>query len=333
LTSADVSPAAVLREGWFDALRLAPLGEGHINETLLVETGRGRYVLQRISDRVFPDPQAIADKVQGVIAHLQSVAPGRVPALEPTRLGGYVWRDGRDGLWRLWRYVENTRTLQQLENAVQAHAAGRAFGELQTHLRNFACAVADPVPGFMQLDHYLGAFDAVVDGAPALPGGAEEWFEFVGARRDLAGLFAVRDRLVHADCKVDNLLFHAEADEVVSILDLDTVMFGNWAWDFGDLVRSAATWRGTFSIDRFRALVQGFVSAAGVEPSVDELLLAPRYVAFMLGVRFLTDHLQGDRYFRIAAPGDNLHRARYQFALLQEMEREESRLRRTLQRF
>jgi Ser/Thr protein kinase RdoA (MazF antagonist) len=332
LNIADESPEAVMCEGWFDPRRLAPLGDGHINETLLVETDRGRFVLQRINERVFPDPQAVAEKVHRVVAYLQSAAPGRVPALEPTRRGDYVWRDDRGGFWRLWHYVENTRTLQELNNSRQAQSAGRAFGELQNLLRGFPSTVDDPVPGFMQLDHYLGAFETALNMASAPSADAENLLGFIEPRRGLAELFAVRDRLVHADCKVDNLLFSVQSDEVVGILDLDTVMFGHWAWDFGDLARSAAVEAGGFSVDRLVALVKGFVPAAGIDPTPDELLMAPRYVALMLGVRFLTDHLRGDRYFRVTAPGDNLRRAREQFALLQDMEREESQLREFLRR-
>ncbi len=332
MSSAGGNPETVMREGWFDPLRLAPLGDGFINETLLVETGRGRFVLQRINERVFPDPLGIAEKVQQVVAYLQSAAPGRVPALEPNRRGSYLWQDDGGGYWRLWHYAENTRTLQALENGRQARSAGRAFGEFQSLMKGFPSPVEDPMPGFMQLDCYLRDFAAAFDAASESPREAEDLLGFIDARRGLGELFAVRDRIVHADCKVNNLLFSAEADEVAGILDLDTVMFGHWAWDFGDLARSAALEGGSFSVDRLIALAKGFVPAAGIDPGPDELLMAPRYITLMLGVRFLTDHLRGDRYFRVTAPGDNLRRAEEQFALLEDMERTEAQLREALRR-
>lgn len=332
MSTAGGNPETVLREGWFDGGRLAPLGDGYINQTLLVESGLGRFVLQRINEQVFPDPLGVAEKVHRVVAYLQSAAPGRVPALEPTRHGSYVWQDDRGGCWRLWRYAEHTRTLQALENSRQVQAAGRAFGELQSLMKGFPSPVEDPMPGFMQLDHYLRDFEAALDAATESFRDAEDLLGFIDRRRGLAELFAVRDRLVHADCKVNNLLFSEDGDDVVAILDLDTVMFGHWAWDFGDLARSGAVEGGRFSVSRLVALVEGFVPAAGIDPGVDELMMAPRYITLMLGVRFLTDHLRGNRYFRVTAPGDNLRRVGEQFALLEDMERKESQLREALRR-
>ncbi len=321
-----------MREAWFDARTLRPLGDGHINDTLLVESSRGRFVLQRINERVFPDPQALQEKVSRVVVHLQAAAPGLVPELEPTRRGEHAWRDEAGGLWRLWRYVENTRTLQELDNDLQAEAAGLAFGKLQILLRDFPMTVPDPIPGFMQLDHYLRAFQTALGAGVEAQADAADWVGFIDRRRGLAALFGVRDRLVHGDCKVNNLLFHEHTDRVASILDLDTVMSGHWAWDFGDLTRSVASGKHGVAPELFVALAKGFVAAGGINPSVEELLLAPRYVALMLGVRFLTDHLQGDRYFKVTARGENLLRARGQFALLEVMERQEARLRGLLRR-
>jgi Ser/Thr protein kinase RdoA (MazF antagonist) len=228
--------------------------------------------------------------------------------------------------------VEHARTLQSLENVAQARAAGQAFGELQSLLRALDSDVPDPIPGFLQLDHYLEELDAAVQAAANLTADLERWVAVVDQHRDLAAVFVERDRLIHGDCKVNNLLFRADEDAVARILDLDTVMWGHWAWDFGDLVRSAAADGGEFSPQRFLALVEGFLPAAGIEADPDSLLLAPRYVALMLGVRFLTDHLRGDRYFRVTARGDNLQRAVEQFQLLARMEEREAELRLRLER-
>ena len=326
------SPATVVRAGWFEARRISPLGEGLVNDTLLVEADRGRFVLQRVNAAVFPDPWGIVEKVGRVVAFLERRAPGRVPRLEPTRDGTWGWRDEAGGVWRLWHYVEHARTLQSLENVAQARAAGQAFGELQSLLRALDSDVPDPIPGFLQLDHYLEELDAALQAAANLTADVDRWVAVVDQRRDLAAVFVARDRLIHGDCKVNNLLFRADEDAVARILDLDTVMWGHWAWDFGDLVRSAAADGGEFSPQRFLALVEGFLPAAGIEADPDSLLLAPRYVALMLGVRFLTDHLRGDRYFRVTARGDNLQRAEEQFQLLQRMEEREAELRLRLER-
>jgi Ser/Thr protein kinase RdoA (MazF antagonist) len=118
---------------------------------------------------------------------------------------------------------------------------------------------------------------------------------------------------------VNNLLFEPHRSRVVAVIDLDTVMRGHWAWDFGDLARSAAAGPKGLSVPRYRAVVSGFLRGAEVTADVEALVLAPRYVTVMLAARFLTDHLQGDRYFKVAARGDNLRRAGEQLRLLRTM--------------
>lgn len=318
---------------WFPAageVVVNPLGDGHINDTWLVEAAGQRFVLQRISAAVFPDPRRVADKVVRVVSHLRSGRWVNVPALLPTAAGNWCHEDGA-GVWRLWAFVAGGRTLQGLTKPAQAEAAGVAFGRFQRALADFGEAVPDPIPGFLQLPHYLGELDAAL-AAGTTDRSVDDLLGAVAARTDLRGLFADRDRLVHGDCKVNNLLFHADRDEVICVLDLDTVMYGHWAWDFGDLARSAAARGARFDVALFAAAARGFTAAAGVPVDQDALLLAPRYVALMLGVRFLTDHLRGDRYFKVAARGDNLERARAQLALLQDMESRESELRAALDR-
>ena len=353
LVDADpaAAAAAAAGAGWFapgTALSLGALGEGHINGTWLVGAPQGRFVLQRINERVFPEPRVLMAKVAAVVAHLHPRCRMRVPALLPTLSGASHYEDDEAGIWRLWEFVAGTRTLQALANAAQAQAAGGAFGAVQLALADLPDAVPDPIPGFMQLGHYLGLLDATVTECTP-DSGAESVLAALPARRDLASLFARRDRLIHGDCKVNNLLFHARRDEVVCVLDLDTVMYGHWAWDFGDLVRSAAADLApvlaadvagagqpevavAFSMTRFAAVVRGFVGSGATERDLDALVLAPRYVALMLAVRFLTDHLAGDRYFRVSAPGENLLRARQQLELLQQMERLERAMRETAAR-
>jgi len=321
---------AAVAEGWWPAARVAPLGEGHIHATWLVESAAGgdRYVLQRLSTAVFRDPASLMEKVARVVAHVQARAPGRVPMLVPTRRAAW-WLGREDGsCWRLWRYVAGGRTLQALDTPAQAESAGRAFGSFQSWLRDLPGAVEDPIEGFMQLDHYLARLDAALARQGAHPPSADvqTLVQLTDARRDLAGSFSARDRLVHGDCKVNNLLFHAASDEVVCILDLDTVMRGHWAWDAGDLLRSAAAAGEGLSVERFGAVVRGMRETGAIDASAEAWVLAPRYVTLMLGVRFLTDHLEGDWYFRVRHPGENLERALAQFRLLAEFERHERAL-------
>lgn len=310
---------------WLDGtVAIEPLGAGYINDTWLVGTPRGRFVLQRINGRVFPDPEAIMAKVAAVVAHLARAGGVCVPDLIPTRAGAIAHHHA-GAVWRLWAYVAGARTLQALTTPAQARAAGDAFGRLQRALASFPEPVADPIPGFLQLDHYLAALDGALRGAAAPEAAAA--LEEIDGHRHLAHAFEQRDRLVHGDCKVNNLLFATRRPRVVAVIDLDTVMWGHWAWDFGDLVRSAAGGRRGFSVGRFEAVTAGFLRGAQLDADADALVLAPRYVTVMLAVRFLTDHLQGDRYFKVTARGDNLRRALEQLRLLRAMQATQAAMR------
>lgn len=332
----------LLTEVWLpDAadLTLTPLGAGHINDTLLVrQAGQPRYVLQRINQRVFADPALLAANLERVLAHLRD-APFSVPALLPTLDGGLFHRSAGDAWWRLWAYRNDTRTLNAPLAPAEVFAAGRAFGQFQKHMRNLpGPALESPIPGFLHLSHYLDAFDQTLRDAPARrltgidPG-------LIDAHRELAVALPPGSDCVHGDCKLDNLLFRADSAEVDCVLDLDTVMTGNLAWDFGDLVRSVMTLQAAANADAvatsidpelFAAAADGFLDGRGDRPDPEALLLAPRYVSFMLGVRFLTDHLAGDVYFKVSAAGENLARAKAQFALLAAFEQQQHRLREAL---
>jgi len=330
MSDANESAArAALAAGWWRASAIAPLGDGHIHATWLVEraaAGNERFVLQRISTTVFADPASLMATIESVVAHVSARAPGWVPALESSRSGALFHVAPDNTWWRLWRYIEGGRTLPALRTAEEAEAAGRAFGRFQRLLADLKTPVPDPIPGFMQLDHYLRRLDAVRDQAGAVADTREiaALLDVVERRRDLADAFANRDRLVHGDCKVDNLLFGAADQRVICVLDLDTVMRGHWAWDAGDLIRSASGDADGVSTRRFAALVRGMAAEGAIDATAEEWALAPRYVTLMLAVRFLTDHLEGDRYFRVSRAGENLARARVQFRLLDAFERQDA---------
>lgn len=319
-----IDPLQVARAGWGVGQAVGPLGAGHINDTYLVSDGDSRWVLQRINQRVFADPALLMRNVGRVVEHVMGRAPGFVPRILPCRDGANAFVDEEGGSWRVTEYVSGTQSHHRLESTAQAVSAGRAFARYQNLLTDLpGPPLEDPIPGFMRLEGYLEALDAAYRRA-AGDQAAAEMREFVDRRRylgqalqDLAG----SGGYIHGDCKVNNLLFRENSDEVVCVVDLDTTMHGHWAWDFGDLARSGAvTNSGALSLELFGGLVAGFAGEKQGELGADELVLAPRYVCFMLGARFLTDHLDGDRYFKVDSRGDNLERARAQFRLLEAME-------------
>jgi len=321
--------------------RASALPEGHINDTFLVETdGSDRYVLQRINSSVFAAPLAVAANTARVVAHVTARAPGLVPALVAARDGApAVEADG--DVWRMLAFVEHGEVRHPPLDLAAARAAGAAFGRFQAALVDYdASGHAAPIVGFLELPPYLDKLDAVLaSGDPQRRGAARDAIDAVESGRDDAEQLMARGPrgMIHADGKVNNLLFARGEARVLTVLDLDTVMVGRRAWDFGDLVRSAAA-RGAedargleIDIAPFAALARGF--RAGLGDLFDAELraacaTAPRYLTFTLAVRFLVDFLDGDRYFKVDDVEHNLRRARSQLSLAAS----EARLEREMER-
>lgn len=310
--------------------------QGHINTTWFVTTVDGaRWVLQRINPHVFPDPRAVIANVAAVSRH--PAARRLLPRLVDARTGEPWVEDDTGGVWRLCEHVEG-RSAPYLTDLAMARSAGAAFGGLQRALADFdGTRLAPAIPHFHDLGWRYERLDAVLAGDPPRARDVERELAFVTSRRRLAaeGRGTARFGVIHGDCKVNNLIFDATSDAVRAVVDLDTVMVGARSWDFGDLVRSAATTgaeddpRAEIAVDVFRAIAAGFVHAAGDlihDDARDELAIACRYITLMLGLRFLIDHLEGDVYFRAARPMHNLERARAQFGILQSLERREREL-------
>ena len=305
--------AAILRHWPVPPAKVVPLAAGHINDTYIVDS-RGspdRFVLQRVNKRVFPRPRAVMRNIAKALAHDRG---GLLVAPLPTTAGEPFVEDAN--LWRLYPFVPS-RCFQDLPEDLIV-AAGAAFGEFHAAFADFDDSLEPAIDGFHDLGRYLAALDA----APATPDAAAARRQ-VDALRD-AFTPTTGQQLIHGDGKVNNLLFHPTEDTVVAIIDLDTLMVGDPAWDFGDLARSVfigaeeAAGARPPSLARFERLCQGFAAA---HPELDDPVRyanAPAYMSFMLAVRFLTDHLQGDCYFKVRQRGDNLQRALAQLQLARQ---------------
>jgi len=298
---------------WFDDVQLDRLGAGHIHDTYLAVTGGEEFVLQRINSVVFTDPGLVMAQTHRLLAQWRQQSIYAAPELIASKRGALgEWVDGE--YWRVWGFLADTIVVDPIESIAQARAAGRAFAELQASLAQMqGPTFRDPIEGFLQLDHYLQDYDNLAGAAPA---GLRA---LVQAHRHLAVQFAQRNAHIHGDCKINNLLFDPVGEHVVAVIDFDTAMYGHWAWDFGDLVRSVCFSRGRVDVEYFAACLTGFAEHQPLT-SAAESVAAPGYVALMLGVRFLSDHLNNDRYFRVARHGENLTRAEEQFALFESFE-------------
>jgi Ser/Thr protein kinase RdoA (MazF antagonist) len=308
-------------------------GGGHINDTFLAVAGGSDYVVQRINRQVFTDPEQL---MHNIVAVSQHIGAQLVPELVAARAGGWLVHDGDDA-WRAWRRVAGTETITQPTPA-RAASAANLLGRFHARLADLEPnTVTETLPGFHGPARRLALLRAVVRDDPRdrVAGVQPE----IAAALEAAPLAAVADDLVarvprrvaHNDAKLDNVLFRG--DDAVCLVDLDTVMPSAWFWDVGDLLRTAST-RAAEDEPRSelavvdpalsQAIIDGYragIATAGVgQPAEDEALeWAGPIVTYEQALRFLTDWIAGDVYYRTTRAGQNLDRARAQLALLASM--------------
>lgn len=319
--------------------RIAPYGTGNINDSYrLSSRDGGDYLLQRINQAVFVHPDRIARNLE----RLYAARPHRLPAILRATDGELLHRDTDGEFWRLYRFVSGSRHVDTAATPEIAREAGRAFGSFLDETRSLRSDdFEDTVPGFHDLPGRLDALESAV-GAD-MRGRVRHAQDACLAIERHSGLAAIqipRDRIAHNDCKISNVLFAADRPRALCVVDLDTVMPGAAGFDFGDLVRSAAARtdenetdasRIGLDLSRAEAIASGFCETTALTPSEKETLAdGILYVTFMLAVRFLTDYLEGDRYFRTAYADHNLDRARNQLALLRDIERQRPALARVI---
>jgi aminoglycoside phosphotransferase (APT) family kinase protein len=336
-----------------------PYGSGHINETVLAvcDDGAGpvRFVQQRINGRVFRAPAQVMENIARVTAHLLAAleregAPERerrALRLVPARDGRPFWVDAEGETWRTWRFVEGATSRDVVRGPGDARAAAEAFGRFQARLADLSGPrLHETIPRFQcartRFEQLLAAVRADARGRLAA---CRAEVDFALAREPmvdrLAALHAsgaLPERVTHGDTKINNVLLDERTGEGLCVIDLDTVMPGLALYDFGDLVRTAATRaaederdlaRVRVEPELFAAIVEGWLAGAGdlLSPAERaEMAFAGRLLPLVIGMRFLADHLAGDAYFRVHRPGQNLDRARVQLRLVAEMEREAGRL-------
>ena len=313
-----------------------PFGTGHINETFLVESAAGEYVIQRINTAVFADPEAVTANIVVVHRHVRREL---MPEPVPTTAGKWLAWDGVDP-WRAWWRVPG----RPLGSAEASPAALRAAGDLLGRFHGLVAdldpaALTETLPGFHDPGRRLAALREVIDADPCgrvatVPDEIEMAQEAQSLVETAAEITRrVPRRVAHFDAKLDNILF--DGDDVVALVDFDTVMPGAWVWDVGDLLRSGATTaaedepdtdRVVVAQERYQAIVDGYRESlvrtgVSVRDELEAVDAAGAIVTYEQAVRFLTDWIAGDVYYRISRPTQNLDRARAQFRLLASMPR------------
>jgi Ser/Thr protein kinase RdoA (MazF antagonist) len=330
-----------LAEAWglSPRARFAPLGNGLINRTLLVTDDGRRRVLQCLNVHVFRDPALVMRNCHAVTAHLgRERAAGRydysVLEMVPTLAGEPAAVLGDGTWWRMYDHVPDTRTHETAADPALTFEAGRGFGAFAAALAGLGPdAVGEVIPHFHDPVRRFAAFRAAhaADRLGRIAQASRECNAALAFTDVLAHWQSLLDaglswRITHNDCKLNNLLFDADG-RAICVVDLDTVMPGTLLFDFGDMGRTmlSPVAEDSTELDRvgvrrehFAALARGYIEGCGdlLTPlERDNLVFAARMVTGVIGLRFLTDYLDGDRYFRVAHPLHNLERARNQFAL------------------
>lgn len=324
-------------------------GEGHIHETYLVETADHNpdYVLQKINGNVFRDIPAMMRNMEAVTGHLRVKLAG-MEGHDPTREtltlirtkdGQLFYEDGQGDSWRMFIFIPGTFTYQQLPELSLAAKAGRAIGNFQWLLADLATPLETTIPDFHNIHFRIRQYLEARQRDP-MERAREVLSDLAFAEARFARMQAYLDslnkgvpvRVTHNDTKLNNILFDVQS-RAVCVIDLDTVMPGFIHFDYGDALRTLANTapederdlsKVTFNLDVHREFTQGYLESVKsfLTDAERELLpFAPIYLTFIIGLRFMTDYLDGDRYFRVHYPDHNLVRARAQFRLTSEMEK------------
>lgn len=331
------------------AVSAEPYACGHINDTFLLKTDTGeKYILQRINTSIFKNAEALMDNILSVTSFLKEkiIRAGGDPEREtlnviPAKDGSSFFQNGQD-YWRVYVFVRNSVTLQTCETEEQFYASACAFGRFQKLLADFpADSLYESIPAFHNTKSRYNDFErAVSEDVRGRAASVAEEIAFVRKRREFAATLVDMQengdlplRVTHNDTKLNNVLFDEATMLPIAVIDLDTVMPGLSVNDFGDSIRFGATHAAEdepdmdnvhFEISLFECYTRGFLGECGALLTENEkkmLSVASIMMTFECGMRFLTDYLNGDTYFKIQREKQNLDRCHTQFKLVNDMER------------
>jgi hypothetical protein len=325
-----------------------PYGNGHINDTFLAinSEGKAKYILQRINHRIFKDVDLLQNNIRVVTSHIRKklIASGeteidrKVLRFLPAKDGKYYYFDGKS-YWRVCLYIPGSKTYDEI-NPQFSYEAGKAFGRFQSMLSDIPeGTLGETIPDFHNMEFRLKQFNEAIEADAA--GRLSEAQALVDALLERSETYCIQERLCcegklkkrinHCDTKVNNILFD-EAGNVLCVIDLDTVMPGFVLSDIGDFIRTACNTGAEddenldciqVNMDIFKAYTKGYMETAKDFLTPLEIQMLPyggRLLTYMQTVRFLTDYLNGDTYYKIHSPKHNWQRSVAQFKLLSELE-------------
>jgi len=340
-----------------DFIHAEPYGSGHINDTYAASFSQGgtpvRYIFQRINHNIFKTPPALMENIERVTSHQQKKlasagdASRKALSLIKTRCGRAYSNDDEGNYWRSYIFVEKAKTYDIIETPDQAFQAARAFGEFQKTLVDLPGGrLLETIPDFHNTPkRYAALEEAIQRDVKNRAAECKAEIEFTMKRKEVAGLLIdmcakgeIPERITHNDTKLNNVMIDDTTNEGICVIDLDTVMPGLVHYDFGDLVRTSTSpaaedekdlSKVKMQMNMFEGLIKGYLESAGafLTPREKEYLpFAGKLITLEIGVRFLTDFLMGDVYFKTKRPEHNLDRCRTQFKLVQSIGEQEDKM-------
>jgi hypothetical protein len=349
----DVAAVARNFSIWGDFKSAEPYGSGHINDTYASVFDQGgtavRYIHQRINHLIFKQPDRVMENIERVLAHLHGKLKTdgitdihrRALTLIPARDGKSWFVDPEGNTWRTYIFIEKAATYDVIESPQMAYAAARSFGEFQGLLADLPGErLHETIPGFHDTPSRFNVLEKAIQADSANRAQhARAEIEFALARKSMTGRLIqaftegrIPERITHNDTKLNNVMLDNASGQGICVIDLDTVMPGLALYDFGDMARTATRssvederdlTKVLFKDEMFEALVRGYLESAGRflnRQEIDFLAFSGPLITFEIGIRFLTDYLAGDTYFKTHREGQNLDRCRVQFKMVREME-------------
>jgi Ser/Thr protein kinase RdoA (MazF antagonist) len=348
-------------------------GDGNVNDTYIVvfrtTFSEEKFILQRISSAVFAEPMHILHNMKLLTEHahikLEAEAAAdtadriwQLPKLIPTKSGNSFVIDDDGNYWRAISLIASASSYEMVQNIEHAYEVGTVLGKFHETIADLPIEqLKDPLPGFHETPNYLAEYDDVCLNKTtkrllSFSKNADNCHRFIHQRRAMvsiledakkAGKLALKP--IHGDPKISNIMIDDDTGKGTCMIDLDTVKPGLIHYDFGDCMRSCCNPEGEetddiskviFDTDLCRAIAKGYMTFGRkflTEADKDYLYDSIRLITFELGLRFFTDYLQGDKYFKTRYDGNNLQRARVQFKLVESIETREDIIRKILERY
>jgi len=335
-----------------------PYGSGHINDTYCARYDQGgsqvRYIHQRINHNVFKNPVALMENVRRITGHLRQKLAGRPDAsrrtltLVASREGQPFHRDEHGNYWRTYIFIEKARTYDAVQTPQQAFEAARAFGRFQQLLADLpGPRLHETIPDFHHTPKRFAALErAITVDACNRAAAASAEIQFALTHKAMTNVLIeaqLPERITHNDTKFNNVMLDDATGEGICVIDLDTTMPGLALSDFGDQVRTTTSparederdlSKVVMQFPMFEALVRGYLSATRefLTPAEKQyLVFSGKLITFEIGLRFLTDYLSGDTYFKVHRDGHNLDRCRTQFKLVESIIQQEEKMHRLVE--